>query len=280
MKPIANILFLLSFFFVNSSSPVFSQNFTLDNVLYVSPRNFGAIIEGDQVKGYYGFYKVDKLDKKTNSYLLEIYDENLKKTGSKTFTDSKYLFLQEVAFNGQSIMLKFYESKEKQVMFRKLGRDGTLQAEKAETVGYKQEAAYYNTDAGDSEIRGSMLFAVSNRGFINYTVKQFDKLGFTINFIAENKDEKGWEYSSPKNSSDLHFATYIGKSENLLLSSVSKSPKLLSKDHTYYLLANDLKTGEKVYETKLADSRYVVEPINGYVDEKTGETILLGLYSN
>ena len=109
-----------------SSIGAFAQKASFENALRVQLRNTGAIVDNNEVKGYYMFYMTDRVDKNTNSYLLRILDANLNEIGSQKIKDTKYLFLQEGAFNGNTIMLKFYEAKERKLVFRRYDNTAKL----------------------------------------------------------------------------------------------------------------------------------------------------------
>src|SRR6476620_380545 len=81
----------------------FAQKLTIDNVVSVTLRNSGVILERDQIKGYYFFYQSDKIDRKTNEYTLQLVDENLNKLKDIKFQDSKDIALLESSFNGTSL---------------------------------------------------------------------------------------------------------------------------------------------------------------------------------
>src|SRR5258705_14007389 len=80
-----------------SVTTVFGQTKAFNDVLKLQLRNMGPIIKNNNVTGYYMFYKVDKVDRKNNSYLLRILDENLNEVGSDKIIQSKYFYLVEAA---------------------------------------------------------------------------------------------------------------------------------------------------------------------------------------
>ena len=62
---------------------------SINNVYKMSVRSAGTIISDDQIKGYFLFFKSDKIDRRTNEYTLQIVDANLNKVKDIKFQDSK-----------------------------------------------------------------------------------------------------------------------------------------------------------------------------------------------
>src|SRR5690606_7108761 len=100
-----------------------AQKTSFDNIFTIELRNSGPLVKENVITGYYMFYKVDKVDKNTNAYLLRILDQNLNEVAKKEMNDSKTLFLQEASSDGQGILLKFYDTQKKQVILRKFNSD-------------------------------------------------------------------------------------------------------------------------------------------------------------
>src|SRR4026209_2703308 len=73
---------------------------SIDKVYSTYLRNSGAIMENNQIKGYFFLYQSDKIDRNTNEYTLQILDQNLNKVKDIKFEDSKKLNLLEAAYNG------------------------------------------------------------------------------------------------------------------------------------------------------------------------------------
>ena len=80
------------------------EKLSINNVYKMSVRSSGTIISEDQIKGYYLFFKSDKIDKRTNEYTLQIVDANLNKVKDIKFQDSKKIYLLESSYNGSSLV--------------------------------------------------------------------------------------------------------------------------------------------------------------------------------
>ena len=89
------------------------DNVLIENVKIANPRSLKPILENNEIRGYFFFYISDKVDKKTNEYTIQIYDENLRKSREIVFEGDKHIQLLESSYNGNSMMFLFYDSKEK-----------------------------------------------------------------------------------------------------------------------------------------------------------------------
>lgn len=279
MKMKRNYLFkcVCAAFALFTAAPLFGQNKDFRDMLTVTLQNMGPIIQGNEVKGYYMFYQTDKIDRKTNAYQLRVLDQNLNEVGNRQIEESKYLALLEGSYNEKSILLKFYDTKEKQLKFHQYDQQGNLISEKVMEVDSKYDVMIYNTEATNNEIQGTKLFAIPDKGFVHFNMKNHKKPGYSIDFLPE-KGLKGWTYTSDPKSDELETASFATLTPNMLLNAVAKKPSLLSKDATFYLMGIDINTGKKLFEKKLEDSKYSLQILNSYQDEKTGNTVLFGQY--
>ncbi|WPP51142.1 DUF6770 family protein [Catalinimonas niigatensis] len=260
-----------------TKSPLLAQKKDFSDFLTVKLRNMGPIIKGNEVKGYYMFYQTDKIDRKTNVYQLRILDQNLNEVGNREIIESRYLTLLEGSFNEQSILLKFYDVKEKQLKFHQYDQLGKLITEKTVIVESKYDVATFNTEASSNEIQGTKLFAVPEKGFVHYNLTKSKKLGYSIDFIPEN-GFKSWTYTSDPESKEIEGASLATVTSEMILNVVAKKPSLLSKDATFYLMALDIRTGKKLFEKKMEDNQFSLQILNSFHDDLTGNTTLFGQY--
>ncbi|QHT68578.1 hypothetical protein GXP67_18970 [Rhodocytophaga rosea] len=256
----------------------FAQQKSFSNVLTIQLRNMGAIYNKNQVSGYYMFYKVDRVNGKTNSYLLRILDQNLNEVSESKIEESKYFYLMEAAYNDESLMFKFYDAKEKTISFYQYDNKSQLKNKSSRKLESKMEVYTYNSQAEREESDGTFLFAIPGQGFVDYGMKKDGKLGYAITFYPENKTQKGWTYESASNSKEVENAGYVVASKNLLISSVIRRNNLLSQNFEAYLLGIDINTGKKLFEKKVEDKQYELSFINATIDENSGNVALLGQY--
>ena len=88
-----------------------AQKQVLNDVLSAKTRGTGAIIQENTVTGYFSFYQLDKKDRKTRNYQLNIYDQNLAPLSSKKFSSQEDLEALEASYNGELILIKFFDDK-------------------------------------------------------------------------------------------------------------------------------------------------------------------------
>jgi len=272
----AILLFMASFLFLGQDV-LLSQKITLDNVAKVRLRNSGTIKENDVIRGYYNFYKVDKVDRKNYEFLLVLLDEDLNEVSSESITASKYLVLEEGAYNGEYLCLKFRNLKEQENSFRIYDNSGKLSYTKTLSNDYKGEMmnifAYFNND----ELKGRLIFAVPG-GFIHYQNKVIDRRLKSIVHFLPNEEGKGWKKVLKSGEKEVTNSTYLGTNGNLLLSSVIKRKNKMARDYFYYVQGIDLKTGEQKFMDKVEDTRYNMEIMSGFADTKSDNFKLFGMF--
>jgi len=257
------------------STGAYGQKVSFEDVLTIELKNMGTIVKDNEVNGYFLFYKVDKVDRNTNAYLLRILDANLNEVSSNKITESKYFSLKEASYDGQSIMLKFYDIKEKVAVFYLYDQNAKLKTKKTFPLS-RQEIYIANAQTSD-EIRSFSLFNLENKGFLNYSVVKNKDLGYEIRFFPE-EGEKGWVYHSDTESKNYLTATFLAANERVLFSSIASKSGAMSRNADFLLLGVDMATGKKVFEKPLTDSKYKLQVMNGYTDPSTGNIVLFGLY--
>jgi len=131
-------------------------------------------MNNNEVKGYYFFYKSDKVDRKTDEYTLEILDENLKLIRDIVFEDDKNIQLLESSYNGESIMFLFYDKKEKTLEYRAYGTDGKVKMSYVKELNNRSKMLIEQTYGDKSEEgQNEALFDVGDKGFVTtYPVKE------------------------------------------------------------------------------------------------------------
>jgi len=246
----------------------------LNGISGLKTRNMGPIIEGNSIKGYYLFCQEDRLDFKTSSYQLWILDENGNEVGSERIKGSKYLNLVEGAYNGKTILMKFYNAKDKQVIIKRFGKDGKLIKTFSSKLE-KYEASVYQSN-GDKEIEGTSLHAIPGKGFANYRFVKNKKIGYKIEFYPENGEK--WKTGSARESKNVEMANFLGVQGDVLLSSVTKKNSILSRKVRNTILGTDINTGKKRFEVKMNNADYDIQIMSVVPDSQDGDIQLLGLY--
>ncbi len=268
------ILFTISLFLFAGGITAQNKTKSLEGINSILLKNMGAIKDNEEVVGYYFFYEVDKIDRKTRAYRLKIVDNNLEEISSKKIKSGKYTSLIDARFNGKHIMLKFYEGKEKKYSFKTYAMDGKMGKGASRKLGKKTYNPPLYMQSKRGENHSDALFPIPGKGFVNYASIKNKKRGYIIDFIGQDNQ---WKYKSSKTSKLLEFTQFIAADENILLSNLIKFKNGWGKDGTNSILAIDINTGEKVFEKVLHETK-PVSILNGFIDQKNDEIVIFGIY--
>ena len=219
MKKITILLLLATFVFTAYSQ----KKYTLDNVNEVYLRSTGSIIENGQTKGYFFMYVSDKIDRKTNQYILEILDQNLNKVKEIPFEDSKDIILLEGSYNTNSLAFLFKNDKKKTFDTRIYNIDGNLLAEYSRNYDrrtqYDMEFEGYSTKDNSTNKK---LFAIGSKGYVGiYPIVHNKTKNFEIDFYLF-KDKSVWSYI-PEDEDLSTKATILGVTDSLVFIRVTKA---------------------------------------------------------
>lgn len=273
-KRIFNTLLLFLLVLV---SQVQGQDQTFDNVLSVNLRNSGEIIQANEIKGYYFFFKADKVGKGSYSYRLVMTDPNLKEVGTQKMVASRTLYLLEASYNGAALCFKFYDSKEKKLYLYFYDNNAEKIGKKTITPE-RQELAYYAAAMQKGEIANTSIFAVPGKGFLHYRSIKNKKMGYNVQYYPNNSEEDDWKFKSDDESRQVEFASFILANDDLVLNSIIRKKSLLTKDMSFFIQGIDPKTGDEIFDIPLEDEKHSVQMMNAFRDKQTGNVRLFGYY--
>jgi len=269
---------LLGFlFFFTLSFSLFSQGIKIDNIRKAALRTSDAIKEGSDVKGYYFFYVNDKVDKNTNEYTLQIFDNNLKILKDIKFQESKDVTILESSFNGADLIFLFYNSKERTFDYQIYGADGKKKAFSYSRELTKKEknylaASYLSINDDEQTYKG--LYPIEGKGFIsNMPSREDNDYTFQIDYFA-SASKKQWTYT-PTSSAKKFAGDYLGCYNNIIYLEVLKFSSLLDGKPDSYLVGLDLETGRQLFE-KQTDSKNRFYPAN--MSNLNGNAYIFGEY--
>jgi hypothetical protein len=255
---------------------VLSQKKSVPNVVSIKLQNMGPILSESEVTGYYMFYQTDALSKKVYSYEIEILDQNLNKLSSKTIQGSKYLSLVDAVYNNSSLMLKLYDSKDKEITFAQY--DNNAKEIMKTSRGANDYEVMVLASMGDKQGQNVTIFPLNKIGFVDYRSEKDKKYKYIIDFYPTTKGGKKWSVSSDESSEVHEFATFIYGDANVLISSVVSKPSIMSKKTETSLVAVDIKTGKKLYEKSISHPEYELLVLNGLDSDSEGNVYLFGNY--
>lgn len=269
---------LLALLLVAAQS-LFAQKLSVDQVYKLNPGNSGAIIENDEIKGYYFLYLSDKIDRNTNEYTLQILDANLNKIKDIRFQDAKNILLLESSYNGSAISFLFYNDKENMLEYRLYGMDGKQSYTYSKILDKKSEFYFKNqlktNDAEDTENKN--IYDIPGKGFISVTpLRENKKYTYDINFYSSDK-KRTWTHN-PIEDGKFTSAQYLGANDSIALIEVLSKEKLMSKEIESTILGINLANGRKVFEVRTQDGRNQLYPMSVSKLKGLNEFVVIGLY--
>ena len=220
------------------------------------------------------FYETDKIDRKTRAYALQILDNNLEEVARKRIKGKPNMELVEAAFNGSNIMLKFFDSKEKQYKFKSYDMQGERAKGATRKLSKKEYRAPFYVQGKKGDNHRNAFFAIPNKGFVQYASVKNDKWGYIIDFIG---GVNRWKYKSSKRSEVLEFAQYVTADSSMLINSVTKFKNGFGKGWETSILAIDVNTGKKIFDKEIGDG-VAVSILNGFLDPEKKEVLVFGIY--
>jgi hypothetical protein len=269
--------FLLAFCLIMQS--LVAQKQVLNDVLQAKTRGTGAILKDNVVTGYYSFYQLDKKDKKTRNYQLNILDQNLTPLSNKKFSSQEDLIALEASFNGELLMIKFFDDKSDKYILKTY--DQNAEQVSSKTVESKKIYNPYAAYKTEDDTEDNTVTAIEGLGFVHFVTRvRGGSMSHTYNdimFIPNGKDAKGWTWQTSEKSEDFEMGDYLGYSNNVILCLVTKRHKLLSSDLEDFILGLDATTGKKLFEKPLEDRKFSISTLNATTDTK-GNFQLFGLY--
>ncbi len=272
---------VIVFMLLTSLVQLDAQKVTFDNVVKAKLTSSGPITESGQVKGYFFFYEIDKVDRKNRAYMLEILDENMVKVGKKKLIKPKTTLLTEAAYNGEVFLFSFVDPKKKTLNLvtydKTMARKGSR---KYELDKWGMSQLYTGSAVSSDPSFNKIIYPVGNRGFMRYTAKKNKKLGYDLEYLSNDlKKANSWNHSSDPTSKELQFASFGDISEKYLVSSIMKKPKLLgAKNLSFHLSVVDLTTEKELFNKPMENSKYLFSYMNSFINEDKGTFLVFGEY--
>lgn len=266
------IIFLLLIISANITSG-FSQSADFAGVKKINLTNVNAIIQNNEVVGYYAFYVMDKSSGSENEYGLEILDNNLKVTHSIKMKQSNKSVLLEAGFNGDNFCFSFVDLKKKALEYKMYDKTGKPMPSYKVLGLNNNEISYYGQMMQNEDDNFSgWLHAVPNKGFVRcgmeneggarVEIEMFDNAGkkkWTANSGATSK--KSYESLLPLYTNDKYFITGLTTRE-----------KMLSMSFDFSAVVFDVNSGKQKFSTSSKHDKGYLWPIGASVE---GEDIII-----
>lgn len=251
-------LFLL---LVGLSFPALAQKRTFEDVFEVRLQNIGPIYQGNQVKGYFMFYFIDRTDDfyKSNFKLI-ILDEDLNKISEQKLVEQNDTDVLEIGFNGSSLMVELYSPKWREITVRHY--DIKLKTLDEKVYGISALKAYQG--------KTGSIIPIEQKGFVYFYADE----KYYMEFFPV-KGVKGWKYKTK--DFDIIRSKYLAHSDKIILNTVTKKWVKRGAPRVSYLQGVDLEKGKMMFETELPIADYDPNPIHTYRDS-SGNFIVSGYY--
>lgn len=237
-----------------------AQSHTFENIRRGSLRSAGAIKEKSDVKGYYFFWFSDKVDKKTNEYILNISDNNLNVLKELKIQGSKEAEVLESSFNGTDLIILLYDEKAKTFEYQVFGADGNKKPFIYTRELTKKEKryldAYRTVNDDDENYKG--LYPIEGKGFISNMPSREDRdYTFQIDYFSTEK-RKQWTYI-PTEGGKKFIGDYLGEFNGTVYIEMLRFGSMMDQKPESSIIGLDLETGKQVFE-KPTDSKYRFYP--------------------
>lgn len=254
-----------------------AQETSIPNVLNIKSAQYsGEIIENRKLVGYYVFYLKEKVDKKNNAYIVELFDDNYNRTKSIDITRPKSSYLIQLVYNGEVFLLHFYDPKTgyEFVTYDRSGKlQGSNKIDKKEISKYDLRMINSSVTAGTEYLS---IFANGKEGFVRSTLIDNKKTGYEIVSI-DNNAKISWRYKSKIDSPMLETVAINDITNNILLATVSKKKNVMTKEMQMFCILLDTETGKLIKEIPMGDEASGYQSLlkAGY-NEQSNSLILVG----
>ena len=242
-----------------SAAAGFAQTKTLNGIENMRRSALSPIYAGNEVKGYVMFARGDKADRKTDNYLLDLYDQDLTKVSTITIQKpaGRYTLLKNT-FNGSAFAFYFANSKDNTLeietydtSLKKLGTKviGELSKGDERVLDAQQRSA----DPAGNGMMSLDLFPVPGLGFVRNGYTGGMAKGYTL-AIYDNKLLMRWRITSDEKSKQYESLSITEAADKYLLGRIIRRDGLLSKTVSSYMVAIEARTGKKVIDLPVETS--------------------------
>ncbi|WP_303280025.1 DUF6770 family protein [Flavivirga aquimarina] len=251
-----------------------AQEKTLKEITSLKMKNIGALMDkNNDVDGYYFYYEVDKLKKGKREYAIKMLDNNLNDIATKSYIDEKNTILADSKFNNQALMFTMINVKERQYKLVSFDKKGERGKDVLIDVN-KKEMKWLNLMVKTGNF--NMLLPVDNKGFLFNYVKNNEKLGYGLKYIATDGGTT-WDYNSPEDSEEILAINPIEVNEKVIVALEASRKSLFSQTIKFKVLVIDIETGKLLFEKEFDRENNPRLITNAFLSNEN-EVVLLGEY--
>lgn len=252
---------------------------SVENVYAAYLRNSGAIMENNQIKGYFFLYQSDKIDKRTNEYTLQILDQNLNKVKDIKFQDSKQISLLEAAYNGNTLAFLFKNEDTKMLEMKLYDLEGKLKYTYTREYDKKTEDLMrqyqtLHTDEGTNQ----NVFDLGEKGYISVLPLRDGKQRTYEVDVFSSLSKKQWTYIPADDAERFAQAEFLGSTDSLIILEVLKRNRAASGKMNAQLVGLNFVTQKKEFEIEAENDKYIFVPTSLKHLRGTGKILVMGSY--
>jgi hypothetical protein len=217
---------------------------------------------GQRVDGYFFFYAEGKPDKREQTYVLSILDEDLNEVNVNRFKEDKRSELVDAAYNGNNILLKFLDNREDVMSYLFFDIKGNLLVRK------------------DYPSTQGVIYPIENEGFVEYLQNDRDrrfKVRYFSNVNNPQWSDAAWIYKDPEDNNQWRYHGHLTTTEDYIINGLFEKPSRGSSRAEFGIHALRKATGEEVFRTQLKDE-FNSAPLMAYFDEDERTINVVGLY--
>lgn len=248
---------LILFWFVAISS---AQTVQIPDVRPIEFRN----VSGVPGKGYYTFYRNEKLKKGIVEFNLELYDYELNKISTTPIQISKSADLHDAVFNGTHFLFSFFDLIKKSLTLVTIDANG-------KQVGFKS----YEPAKGFAIQSFAIFPEISGTGFYVVEGVKLKKYGYSITRYDNDMNQQWNKVNTPDKG--IIFPELGHANQNSMVMVAGIKPSLFSNKVSYEVTLIDAKSGDILSETNLYDGQRTASPIAVQFDDDGG-VLLAGNY--
>lgn len=244
---------ILSLLFLSFGNTFFAQTYKLENIEGFRKNAIKPIKNGAEIAGYILFYKTDKADTKSDNYGFELLDEKLNKVKNVKVKLPRGSRLVQSAYNGSTLGMMFYDTKEGEYIFR--AYDKTLKltgSAKLDKINKYEKAALEQMDDDEAAtIYG--IHAIPEKGFVRAGYGE-DKDQFSVTMYDANFAKK-WRYQTPDGTKGMETFLLTDVNEKYVSGLTMRRKGMMTTKFEYFLTVFDIETGKKLMDASVESGK-------------------------
>jgi hypothetical protein len=237
-------------------------------------------MENNQIKGYFFLYQTDKIDRKTNEYVLQILDQNLNPVKDIRFQDSKKVYMLEAAYNGGSLAFLFQNADTKTLDMKIYDLEGQLKytysrAYDKRTADLMNTYSTLHSDEGTNQ----NVFNMENHGYVSVLpLREGQQRTYELDFYS-SETKKQWSYVPTDNVERFAHAEYLGSTDSLIIMLETKKRTGTARKLSASLVGIDIYARKKAFEIEDNEAdAYKFFPSSVKALREKGTFLVMGTY--